>query len=187
MGLDVAGNAMTLGGHLPPSDHVARHLKNTWIDNDPDTGLVFVDPDAFKPRVFKDGTIEEDISVNHIEFFGRADIIASVIGLEQHLRGIGRNVKKNGGFAVCRVQDVIEAGVTAGARLEVREQQVSNDPSRSVIRGIELDADLVHAAVALTAEVFRRRSKFAWPTVLSAVRTPERSSNHTGRIGRQGC
>ena len=53
------------------------------------------------------------------------------------------------------VQDVVEAGATAGAKLEIREQRLSNDPSHSVIRGIELDADLVQAAVALTAEVLR--------------------------------
>ena len=84
---------MTHGRHLPAIDHIARYLKNTWIDRDPDTGVVFVDPNAFKPRVFSDGTVEESISVNYIEHFRQADTKDNVHELEQHLRGIGRNLK----------------------------------------------------------------------------------------------
>jgi hypothetical protein len=85
---------MTLGKPLPPADHVARYVKNSWIATDPETGITIPDPDAFKPRVLPDKSIEKEISGNHVEFFTKDSVAGNVAALEVHLRGIGQNLKK---------------------------------------------------------------------------------------------
>jgi hypothetical protein len=56
------------------------------------------------------------------------------------------------------VTAIIEAGRRNGATLEIREDRVPGDPSHSSIIGIELEATLVQAAVALSTRVFAMTS-----------------------------
>jgi hypothetical protein len=54
---------------------------------------------------------------------------------------------------IISVAVIIEAGRQRDAILKIREDSLPNDPSHSVIIGIELDAALVQAAVALATRV----------------------------------
>ena len=134
------------GDPLPPGDHVARYCKNKWLLRD-DSGLLGVDKEAFKPRV-ENGTMETEISANWLEYFEQPMIVANGCALEHHLRTIGRNLKKNGGFAIARVGAIIEAANSQGVGLQINEDPEPDDDSHAVIVGIQLEADLVHEAIA---------------------------------------
>ena len=109
---------MPVGPSLSPYDHYARHIKKKWIATDPQSGDVVVDKDAFKPRKYDDGTVEDTISGNHVEKCAGEGLSAKVEALEVHIRSIGRTLKKNEAFAVGQVGAIIDAGsATAGCSI----------------------------------------------------------------------
>lgn len=143
---------MTNGKALSGDDHVARHLKSRWIAPDPHSGEIVVTPDAFKPRILTSQSVEREISVNHVEHFGLPTIAANVAALAVRLRH-RRKLRQKDGFGIGQVKAIIAAGSAEGASLAICEAPVDGDASHASILGIDLEADLLHAAIARTMTV----------------------------------
>jgi hypothetical protein len=143
---------MAAGDPIPGSHHVGRYVKNTWIVSDPITGLRRADQEAFAPRPDE----PEGVSVNHLEHFRQGDVAQNVLALEHHLRGpLGRNLKKNGGFATGLVEALITAAARERCEVRIVEDPLPGDPSHALISGAELMTNsLAHAAIAGATRIY---------------------------------
>jgi hypothetical protein len=125
---------------LPPDNHVFRHIKASWIDGE------FVEPAAFRLRE-EDGKLEDGLSVNWVEFFGKPTPQEAVSPLRETLVKNGRTVSKSSRFALLNVQDAKNAAAEYAAIRIFSEDDV-RDPSHSLVVGYEEWNDQVSEALA---------------------------------------
>jgi hypothetical protein len=124
---------------LDDLDHVFRHLKMTWVQDD------FVDPDAFRRR-------PEDvngISVDWVEYFGQATPRDAVTHVRAAHLAKGRRVGGQSKYGLLNVGKT-KAGLLGHCALSFFNPQDPNDPSHSFIDGTAVDDDIAAELIGRT-------------------------------------
>ena len=106
---------------IDPSHHFFRHIKKTWMDGD------FINPQAFRLRALKNGTLEDGLSVNWLEYFKTSTPEEAVAPLRKILIKKGRTVGSQSKFALLNVSDAKAAAAkyTPVAVVHARRKTIS--------------------------------------------------------------
>lgn len=120
---------------LDPSHHVFRHVKKSWMDGD------FINFRAFRLRQDADGTFEDGLSVNWVEFFQKPRPQDAIGPLKQILAQ-KRTIAPSSKFALLNVEGAKTAAGTYTSVSIVHDPE-PDDPSHALIQGFALLNDQV--------------------------------------------
>jgi hypothetical protein len=139
---------------LPNEHHFAKYCSAKLLIREPPHSdiVVGVAPQAFRPRQFEDGVIEQELSGNHLEYFGAANTNQNVIALAKHLKEQRLlTIRSSGRFAVGQVGEMKSAAKSQEVEINIVEDPIGDppaDPSHAVITGIPLNALLAQEELA---------------------------------------
>jgi len=119
-----------MSDELAPGDHIFRHIKKSWIDDD------FINPAAFTLRSIGNGQFEDGLSVNWVEYFGMKSAREAVTPLVKVLEGKGRKIGGQSRFAVLNVKRAIEAA-SQYTSIKIALHSEDLDQSHTLIKGYE--------------------------------------------------
>jgi hypothetical protein len=115
--------------------HVFRHVKKSWMDGD------FIDPAAFRLRQTEDGQLEEGLSVNWVEYFGRQNPPEAVGPLCDILKR-KRTIAPSSKFALLNVGQAKAAAATYTTAIIVHDKE-PDDESHVLVKGYDAFNDEV--------------------------------------------
>ena len=125
---------------LDRDQHVFRHVKRSSMDGD------FVEPAAFRLTP-KNGVLEDGLSVNWVEYFGKPTPHEAVALLREILIKKGRTVSGTSRFALLNVGAVKDAAAMY-AVVSVATDDDPQDPSHTQITGQTAFNDEVAEGIA---------------------------------------
>lgn len=130
--------------NISDTDHVARYLRPSDIDND----VVLATGFEYKKNKDNGELKEKELSVNWLEFFHKgASIDENVRNVREAFQNKGYTLKRNGRFAVLNVETMreeVEEGTSAYTELVsliAKHTPFRNDLSHSSIFGMPFDSE----------------------------------------------
>jgi len=115
---------------LDPNHHVLRHIKKSWMDGE------FVDPAAFRLAKKQDGQLEDGLSVNWVEYFGKSHPRETIPLLREIFEKKGRRVGGESKFALLNV-DAANAAAARYTAISIVNDEQEHDPSHALVKGYE--------------------------------------------------
>jgi hypothetical protein len=121
---------------LDNTHHFFRHVKKSWMDGD------FIDPAAFRLRTEENGQLEEGLSINWVEYFGKSTPQEAVGPLRNILTKKGRTIGGESKFALLNV-GAAKAAAAKFTQVAIITDEETDDPSHAMVTGYQRYNDQV--------------------------------------------
>lgn len=115
---------------LDHTHHFFRHVKKTWMDGD------FIDPAAFRLRTQENGHLEEGLSINWVEYFGKSTPQKAVGPLRNILIKKGRTIGGESKFVLLNVGAAKAAAAKFTPVAIITDEEI-DDPSHAMVTGYQ--------------------------------------------------
>jgi len=113
---------------LDDTHHFFRHIGKARIDGE------FIDPSAFRLKSEAEGKLEEGLSINWVEYFGKPTPEEAVTPVIKALRKKGRTIGGESRFALLNV-GAAKAAAAKFAAVQIVTDPEPNDPSHALVKG----------------------------------------------------
>lgn len=128
---------------LDPKHHFFRHIGASFLYDDGSIGHT-----AFRLKQdMTTGQLEDGLSVNWVEYFGKADPKEAIAPLRSIIEGKGRKVGAQSKFALLNV-DSAKAAAAKYINIVVVPDAEPNDASHALVKGYETFNDQVALELA---------------------------------------